>query len=83
MKRQRSSQINLWIMNVFVVSQPAQDQTHEEIKELPSQAQDIAEKGIYKSDHLMYISSNMDMIGSKINNLPIQFYGDNFISEKD
>ena len=25
----------------------------------------------------------MDMTGSKINNLPIQFYGDNFILEQD
>ena len=70
-------------MNVFVVTQRAQDQTREEVKEIPSQAQDIEEKGIYKSDHLVYISSNMDMTSSKINNLPVQFYGDKFILEQD
>ena len=30
--------INIWIVNVFVVSQLAQDQTREEVKELPSQS---------------------------------------------
>ena len=50
---------------------------------MPSQAYDIAEKGIYKYDHLMYIYSNVHMARSKINNLPIQFYGDNFILEQD
>ena len=43
----------------------------------------LAEKGISKPDNLVYISSNMGMIGSKINNLPIQFYGDIFILEQD